>query len=428
MKLLVSRIIGLLSRDALLLHTVLLFAATMVTSVCNIGFQMVVSRALPKPEYALLATFLALIAIASRPLGTLSTALTRSCSLLAKEGQTGTIRRLLFKWNLLAGLPAVVLALLAILFSSYIAAFFHLERRAPVVVAAIALPGICISPVLSGGINGLQRFGWISLSSIIGAAGRVAFGAVFVLLVAPACGWALAGHVGGLYISLAISFLVLWRLLAGTVPDQQALPSLKTYLVQCFVVQIAAAVLMTGDVVLVQRYVPDDTGFAFAATLGRMVTFMAVSVAMAMFPKVSSSGDFSKEHRRVFLRSQLYTGGFVLLALLLCCLIPELLHRILFRITEPDAALIRQTRWMAVVMGISTLLNTNVSLLLAQHRFAGAWVVAGSAALYLLGARLFHASALQIVGIGGLMNLLAFGLTSVFIFRIKSAEKGREND
>ena len=44
--------------DDLLKHIGFLFSGMMVVHICNMVFQMAVSRALPKAEYALLATFL----------------------------------------------------------------------------------------------------------------------------------------------------------------------------------------------------------------------------------------------------------------------------------------------------------------------------------------------------------------------------------
>lgn len=419
---LVRWILGLVRNDALLLHTSLLFVATVMTSVCNVGFQMVVSRVLPESEYTLLATFLALIAIISRPLSTLTSAVSHYASLLNNEGRSGAVGRLVFRWSACMALPSVLICFLTVLFSSQIAAFFHLERSAPVVLVALALPGLFVAPVLSGAVMGLQKFGWVSASSIANALGRVLFGAAFVMLIAPACGWGLAGHVGGLYVSVVVLVCALWKPLIDRVSDLEALPSLGGYLYQSFFIQISAAVLMTADVVLVQRLLPEEKAFAYAATLARMVAFMAVAVATAMFPKVSSGDGFSAGHRRLYFRSQLYTAVFVGGSMVLCFLMPELLLRILFKVQDADATLIFQTRCMALVMGAATLLNTNISLLLAQKRFSLCFIVVGMAVVYVLGAYLFHRSVGLIMLLAGLTNLIALVVTTLGIMRIKCVE------
>ncbi|MCF7817837.1 MAG: glycosyltransferase [Kiritimatiellales bacterium] len=404
-----------LLRDELFRHTALLFSASIITSFGNIGYQMVVGRTLPGTEYALLATFLALFAIVARPLGTLSTGINHYASLLAKEGHQGVVGRLLIKWILLTGGASVVMAGVCLLFVNQIAAFFHLERMAPVIVSAAALPAIFIAPVLGGVLQGLQRFHWTSIASISNALGRVVLGGLLVTLLYPACGWALAGHVGGMYLAVLVSLVALFPLLRNRESDGSPIPSMRFYLMQCFFIQVGAAVLMTGDVVLVKHYLPGNTDFAYAATLGRMVAFIAAAVAMAMFPKVSSAGEFTKEHRAVYLRSQLYTAGLVGASLVVCMLVPAPMLRILFKITHPSSEILAYTRGVAVVMAVSMLLNINICLLLAQRRFRLLSVTIICAVFYIMMVRLFHESGYQVILLEGIANLIALVATTIGI-------------
>lgn len=405
-------------RDDLFRHTSLLFFASIVTAFGNIGFQMIAGRTLPAAEYTLLATFLALFAMLARPLGTLSTGINHYASLLVKEGRPEVIPRLLAKWVLLAGGVSGVLSLVCILFARPIASFFHLERVAPVIVSAAALPAIFIAPVLGGTLQGLQRFLWTSVGSILNAFGRVLFGGLFMTLLFPACGWALAGHVGGMYLAVLVSAIALLPLFKLRKSGGGTVPSMRLYLLQCFFIQAGVAVLMTGDVVMVKHFLPDNTDFAYAATLGRMVAFMAAAVAMAMFPKVSSAGGaLTREHRKIYLRSQLYTTGLVGASLFACMLFPEFLLRFLFKIMQPSAEMIGYTRWMAIVMAIATLLNINVFLLMAQRRFRLLSIAVASALLYLAGVYLYHGSAYHIIAFAGIANLLALVVTTAGIVR-----------
>jgi dolichol-phosphate mannosyltransferase len=418
-----SKPMEFLLRDELFRHTALLFVASIVTAFGNIGFQMIVGRILPAKEYALLATFLALFIILARPLGTLSTGINHYTSLLVKEGRPGVAGRLLTKWMLLTGGSSIVLSAVCILFAGRIAAFFHLGRVAPVIVSAAALPAIFVAPVLGGVLQGLQQFLWTSVAGISNALGRVLLGGLLVTLLFPACGWALAGHVGGMYLAMFVSLAALIPLLKKRESGGGAVPSMRLYLLQCFFIQVSIAILMTGDVVIVKHFLPENTDFAYAATLGRIVAFMAAAVAMAMFPKVTStSGGFSKNQRSVYLRSQLYTTCIIAASLALCILFPAPMLRILFKITQPGAEILGYTRWMALVMAISTLLNINVFLLMAQRRFRLLGITLFSAALYLVGVYFYHDSACHIIAFAGLANVLALVVTSVGIFARKEEE------
>lgn len=402
-----KRIIGWFSDD-LLRHTAVLFAGMMVVHVCNLAYQMAVSRILPEAEYALLAAFLGVLAIVSYPLSTLATGLSHYSSLLLQESRIGDVRRLLKKWLLLTGVPAFVLGGAVIFFNGPVAGFMQLNRFAPVIIAGSVLPALFWLAVLSGVAQGLQLFGWSSFSNISGALVRLLLGAGFVWFLHPACGWAMLGHGAGLYASATVLAVGLFLVLRGGFKkDGVSLPSMRLYLLQSFFIQIAFAVLMTADVVLVKHYLPGNTEFAYAATLGRTVAFLSATVSMAMFPKVTSSGVTTLEHRVIFFRSLGYTALCVAAAALGCFAVPRLLLHILFGITSAPDSIVLLTRLMAAAMSGSALLNVTVQFQLAQRRFKAAIVVVFCALLYLLSVYFFHDTARQIAVASGVFNMIA---------------------
>jgi O-antigen/teichoic acid export membrane protein len=413
-----SRLAALFADD-LLRHTAILFAGMMAVHICNLAYQMAVSRVLPQAEYALLAAFFGVLAIISYPLSTLTTGLSHYSSLLRQEGRSGDVKRLLRKWLLLTGIPAFLLGAAVILFNGPVAGFVHLNRFAPVVIAGAVLPALFWMPVLTGAAQGLQLFGWSSVSSISGAVFRLVLGAGFVWLVHPACGWAMLGHSAGVYMSAAVLATGLFLVLRGGTKTGLSLPSMRFYLLQSFFIQIAYAVLMTADVVLVKHYLPDNTEFAYASTLGRIVAFLPMAVTMAMFPKVASSGGTTAEHRTIFFHSFGYTALCVAVAAIGCFVMPRLLLRILFGITSAPDSMIQLTRLMAVAMSASALLNVAVQFLLAQRRFKASIAVVPCALLYLLSVHFFHNDARQIAAASGVLNAVALLAGLYAVLRLK---------
>jgi len=412
-----SRPVEYLRTDPLFRHTLLISAAAMAVNLCNLAFQMVVGRALPHAEFTLLTAFLAVFAIASRPFSTLSTAMNHYTSILLQEGKQSLLGRLMIKWGLLMAVPSVVLTVICVVFASRIAAFFHLERVEPVIVAALAIPAIFCAPVFMGTIAGMQRFGTSALASTLGAVGRLVLGAGLVFGLYPASGWALAGHVGGLYVSFLIVVIVLAPYLVAKVVRTagDTLPSLMRYIFRSFLIELSVAVLMTGDVIMVRRYLPLEEDFAYAATMGRIIIFLSGAVAVAMFPKVATGGVFTLKHRSFYLRSLIYTGAFAAVSLLFCIGIPGIALHLLFGIDSPDAHLIGLTRWMGGVMGVSALLQLNVSLLLAQRRFGQLAITILCALAYVVGVHLWGTTINRIIAIAGITNLAAFVVTTVGI-------------
>ena len=416
-----SKNIARVFKDDLLKHSAILFSGMAVVNVCNLLFQMTVSRALTAREYALLTAFLGILTIISLPLATLTTGLSHYSSLLRKNERTGDVRRLLRKWAFIAGSPAVVIAAAVILFNESIAGFFHLDRTAPVIIAGATLPAMFCLPIFTGAAQGLQLFGWTSISSIAGAVLRLALGAGLVFFWVPACGWAMVGHGGGIYLSAAVLFFVLILFLRVGVSSGDALPSMRFYLLQSFFIQTAYAILMNADVILVKHFLPEETEFAYAATLGRTVAFIPSAIAVAMFPKVAAENNSTAEHRRVFMQSFFYTALLVFAAVACCLIVPKLLLFILFGIRNASGSVILLTRLMAVAMAFSALLNVVVQFLLAQRRFFKAWLIVFFCISYLFGVSFLHSSAMYIALFAFIFNFIS--LIALLVTIIKQEKR-----
>lgn len=391
----------------MLRHTAVIFAGMAVVHVCNLIFQMAVSRGLSAEEYTLLAAFLGILAIISLPLSTLATGVSHHSSLLVQEQRRGDVKRLLKKWLLQAGLPAILLGALVIGFNKPVAALFHLDRVEPVIIAGAVLPGLFWLAVLTGAGQGLQLFGWCSAATIAGAVARLALGAGFVWFLYPACGWAMLGHGLGIYASAAVLLPAVLLVLRGQPGSGARLPRLRFFLLQSVYIQTAYAVLMTADVVLVKHFLPHDTEFAYAATLGRLVVFLPGAIVTAMFPKVSSKGAGSSEQHRLFLKSLQWTALMVGGSVLGCYLFSGLLVRILFGVADASGYLKGMVGAMAAVMGFSALLNVALQYLMAQRRFRVGVALVLCSGLYITSAFWFHTSGWYIIAASGIFNAIA---------------------
>ena len=409
-------------KNDLLRHSLLLFISMMVVNLSNMGYQMVVSRLLPPSEYAFLASFLGVLLILSRPMSVLSTGMNHYTRILLQEHREGDIKRLLRKWILLSLLPAILLCLLTILFRKPLCELFNLNRELPLLVLALSLPVFFVMPVLTGTIQGLQYFVWASAASILRGILRIVLSALALLCFYRTSGWALAGHSASIGAAGILLFLVLWSHLRKTVPSASSLPSMKLYLAQSSIVLAGYSILMTSDVVLINHYFPEQTDFSYAATLGRLVASVSLAVGMAMFPKVVSSGEETQQHKSLFTRSILYSLFCTIPALLVCFLIPKFLLSFIFGIHSPSPTMLSYVRWIAIVMGFSSILYIVVQYAVAQRRFFAVMPVILFALLYLLSAHFFHQNTLQII-IAALCCNLAALISSLLLLTKKSPEK-----
>ncbi len=394
-------------QNELLRHTGIVFTGMLAVHLLNLLFQMAVSRALPAAEYALLAAFLGFLMIVQHPLTTLTTALSRYSQLLVQAGRAGDIKRLLIKWLLLTGLPALALGSFLAAGHRLVMGWLHLDRPEPVLVAGLILPALFWAAVLNGAGQGLQLFKWCAAAAASGALLRLLLGAGLVWFWVPACGWAMLGHGVGLYTAVAVLAIGCYWTLCRAPRSQETLPHLRQFMAQGLLVQLAFAVLMTADVILVKHFVPTDTEFAYAATLGRLVVFLPSAIVPAMFPKVVAHGTGTTDQERVFQQAFRWTLAFVVASVVAVAGLARPLALILFGINDPSLYLIRLIQAMAAVMGLTALLNILLHYHLAQRRFAPTWPVVGCAAAYLGASFIFHATAWAIVAAAATTHAVA---------------------
>lgn len=427
-----------LASDELLKDSALLFAGMAVMHVCNLAYQMVMGRVLPEEEFALLASLLGALVIINRPLGTLSVAVGHHVSLIHRENRSGDAQRLAQRWFFRMLIPGVVTMVAVIMLIDPITGFFNLSRKAPVITAAIAIPAMMVAPVLVGTMQGGQRFGMLALAHTAGALSRLLLGAVFVLVIYPAAGWALLGHSLSLYAGSGLMLLVILRSRRTAVRTSAPNPRLRFYLLQSLPVQIGYAVLFTADVILVKHLLPEQAGdFAYAATMSRMVVFLPVAIAATMFPKVSAKGIGTQHQHHVFKKAFSLTALSASAVVTVVWLFPDLLLAVLFGLRETPSEMLAICRGMSVVMLVSALLNLVVQFLLAQRRFAPAQACIPAAIAYAVLVFFYHDSLMHFVIIGFLANGLAFSVCLIEVFfpalssRISAAVKrqgGAKND
>jgi len=395
-----------LAQNQMLHHSALLLAGYAGAHLLNLLYQMVVSRTLAPTEYALLAAFIGLLLILQYPLMTLTTGLSRYSSLLMQAGRSGDVRRLLSRWLARSATAGILLATPCIVYRHTLAAMFHIDRIGPILVTALSLPVFLMLPIVLGVSQGIQRFGWNSTTTMAGSLVRLTLGSAFVLLLHPTSGWGLLGHSAGLAVNVFLLALALYGLLHKYPSTAAPLPHLRLFLAQSGAVQIAYAVLMTADVILMKHFIPTETEFAYAATLGRLAVFLSSTIVIAMFPKVTTTGPLSPQQYRIFAQSLLFTTLCAVLAVTGCWLFPQWLLRLFFGIADPSPALRYMTVSMAAIMGLSAILNTCLQFLVARQHFAPTLWVLAAAAGYLLGSTLWHQHPGQILLLAALANAL----------------------
>ena len=361
----------------------LMSAGIVIANGFNLLYQVGMGRFLSVDEFGLLSACLGMLNMVLLPLGVVALAMTRAVSLLDQQGAGVTIWKLIKQWSLRLGGLGVVVSALIMLFADSIMRDFHLERVAPLYLFAGALCLTLLRPVVFAALRGMECFIAWSSATILLALGRLIIGVLLVVSVSAYAGWALLGHGLGVGIALCCGVVFIKRHLAHTSSKEIAVPALESFIVRSLAGLVGLALFTMGDVVLVRRYFPDLAGqFAYASIIGHLILVVPQAMCGALFPKVvkATGNERGQLIRRTFSGMLCVVSG--LSAVVALCA-PFLLG-LLFGSEAIRPISVMWLQWVSISMIPVSILQFQVQMALATHRFNGLWLLM-IAALVLIG-------------------------------------------
>ena len=412
-------------RDGLIRHSVLLLATNYVPSVANMLFQMLVGRMLAdKAEYGVLATMLGIAVIASIPMEALRVAVAHFSAIMIQEGRRdeilGAVRRLALRF---LGLAAIWVAF-ALAFRGWAAAFFNLSSSLPVVLIVFVVAGTLFIPIMAGALQGIQSFVWLSVGIHSLAVTRLATAAVILIFLSATASGGLAGHLFGILCSVAIGFGGLRHVLGPSKRKAGRIPGFRLYLIRSLFMLVFFAFLMNADILMIKHYFAEETagGYARVATIARIIIFMPMPIAMAMFPKVVSTGGADFGSRHILIKAMAMTLLIIAGVGAGCCLLPQIPMGILFGVWAPSGETVLLLRQVTLAMSPLGLVYLLVNYELAQKRFATMWVLGPCAAMYMAGVFFHHGEPRHVLAVLAVVSVASLaGMSGIMVWRRKRA-------
>lgn len=415
--------------DGLIRHSILVMLFTNSIGALNLFFHVVMGWTLPKEEYGVLVPMLGIMLLLTTPMTAVSNTLAHFAAHLRASGHAGDIRPLVRHWLLKILAVAVPLLLLALATRHPLAGFFHLGGPGPIVMVALTMFLSVFVPVLSGALQGMQSFVWMSLTANIWGLFRFVLGWAAVLWLAPLALWGLAAHGLGMLGSLAAGLVGLWLVVPRGAPSGQPLEKADRYFFMSLLPLFCFSALMNADVILVKHFIPDAAQvgrYSRASTIARTMIFLAQPIVQAMFPKVVSLGTWSAAHARTLLRALLLAGLIIGGVLLVCVLFPAAPLLLMFKERAPAALDLNLVRGVCLAMTPLGLTLILMNFELAQQRFACNTPLVICALAYIGGVVLFHRRLEDIILVLAAVSLAALG-SLLWLFWRRSIRRGACN-
>jgi O-antigen/teichoic acid export membrane protein len=272
-----------------------------------------------------------------------------------------------------------------------------------------------ITPVLTGILQGEQKFTWVGLASVVNGFGRFCGVLIAVVWLSRGAAGAMAGVLAGQLCTLAlVAWTTRWIWRTPAAPFawgawlKQVLP---------LTLGLAAPIyVFTQDMITVQQfYEPGATSaYGAARVVGRTLFFITAPITAVMFPKIVRSAA-QLEKTDVLAQAVGVTALIGGVAAFACTVLPELPLRILSGERYLQTAwLVPWFAWCMLPLALANLLVTN--LLARKHFEAVPWLLA-IAAGYGVTLRYTYANYLSVIWTLGAFSLLLMAVASVFTFR-----------
>ncbi|NCC52109.1 MAG: hypothetical protein EOM20_12950 [Spartobacteria bacterium] len=395
--------------DGMIRHSFIVMVFTHMASVANLAFHVVMGRTLSAVEYGILSSMLGVMLIIVTPLVAIQSTLAHFAARLRESGNTASVWALVRVWYLRLSLVGCLLLVVGLVGRHTWAAFWHLESTTPIILVSFTSAGILMLPLIPGVMQGLQSFIWMCVALNLWGIIRFVIGSVLVLGISASAVWGLTGQLIGTYCGLAVGWLGLWMILHGKETGEKGrlFSGSNAYFLWSFFALLFFGLLMNADIVMVRHYfAPEEAGmFAQVATIGRTVIFLCQPIAVALFPKVVSTGSLSGAQRKTLIRGIimviLLVGGVAFMVTLL----PWLPLLVMFNVSSPSPEQVHLVRCLIWAMAPLALTFLLLNFEMAQNRFIMILPLAVLAACYLGGVALWHTSLLHVILVLGFTSL-----------------------
>ncbi len=276
------------------------------------------------------------------------------------------------------------------------------------------------APLFWGVLQGQQNFFWLGWSLLSNGVGRLAIGAVAVILLH----WGAPGLMSGVLLGIALSVgIAVWQTRAlwwmrsapfdwrGLLP--QAVPLVLGFL--------GFQILFSADTVLVKAYFSEQEVdfYVGAGTLSRALMWLVLPLAAVMFPRIVHSATKSEKSNLMGLVLAV-TGGLAIVGALGLSVVGPWVVRFVYR-PEFVEAVSPLLPWYAAAMVPLALANVLLNDLLARpaSALAPALGIFTVALGYLFALTRFHGSLVTVLQVLGLSGCVLLAVCAWFTWRRK---------
>ncbi len=412
----------------------LIFLALAIFNALSLLYQLYMVRNLSPIDYGVLNSLFSILAIVSIPTGALQTLVTKFVSAFYAVDHHERISLLLRHLVKRTSIFGLAVLLIFILGSRAISSFLQIPSPLYVVMLGVITFLSTILPLARGGLQGLQRFGYLGLTMIVNGSLKLLLGIIFVSV-----GFGVMGAMSALAVSTFVALVLSATMLVSALPRPCASVSesphltsddsdpemnfseVYRYFCAAATVLLCFMILTNLDVVLVKHFFrPAEAGYyCIAQMVGKLIIFLPVAVTLVMLPKTSELHAQGKATSHLLKKSLLYVAALCGTGAIVCLLFPGLVIKLLSG--EEHLQCVPLARIFSVTMVFFALVYVFMIYHLAIHHLRFIYSLVLLTALQILAIVLFHRSLQQVLYIMCGNAILLFLINAYMTFRQSQA-------
>jgi O-antigen/teichoic acid export membrane protein len=382
-------------------QAVFMFAATTISSALNYLVHFASSRMLGPVEYGVFVSLNSFYLLISTPLGILTIVTAYYLAQFHARFEDYRSRLLLIDISKWVSLIGVILGVVIAVSSPFLATFLQIPSSTPILMVAIAVLVGSLLAVLTGALQGLQKFFAFGFVAITGGFLRLSFAVGLVALGLGATGALAAQFIAGIA-SVALALIVLAPLLRQTSSSLHSghgltLREVIDYAGLVLIGTICLATLTNLDVMVIKHYFPPEEAgqYAAASVLAKIILFFPTAITAVLFPKVVERFALQQDSSRIARQAAAAVGGLCGALVVMYFIIPDLLIRVLFGQGYENA--VPLVGPFGVTMALYALVTLQMTYYLAIHKMRYIALLAGSTILLVTALVYFHNSLLEVI-------------------------------
>ncbi|MFA6296262.1 MAG: oligosaccharide flippase family protein [Patescibacteria group bacterium] len=407
-------------------NTVILFSGTIIASVLNYLFNLIIGRVLTVDEYGQLVSLESIFLIVTMIGGAIILAGTRKVAEYKANKNFAKLAQFKSYFEKKFLYFGIIVFIILTAFSDLIAQYLKIQK-APIIIMASCLILAYVGSFYISILQGLQRFKALSIVNVIGTILKIILGVGLVLL-----GFSVSGAVVGYVFPSVICAVIIYLLLRDiklNKADFINLQSIKISTKQIqsisyfFITSLCLTLLYNIDLILVKHYFSNnDAGlYSSLAMLARIIFFGTGIIASVLLPMATEKFERQEKHQHLFIYALLLVTVLGILLNILYFIFPEQIIKMLFGAKYLQSSNLLGI--MSVVMTAYSILNLIITYLISIKKFIFLPILAAGSILQIIFIIIFHASLFQVIMICLIINSLISLISFMFVYFPKEKNK-----